>query len=148
MSLVAILDADKEGFLRTARALVQTIGRAARHVNGKVVMYGARTSKAMEAAITETERRRLLQQVYNRKHEITPRTIVKAVEAPSMTVQAEARAAAARAAASLADHDPKALVDRLAELSRAMEQHAKRLEFEKAAALRDEIREIERLLGG
>jgi len=70
------------------------------------------------------------------------------VEAPSMTVQAEARAAAARAAASLADHDPKALVDRLAELSRAMEQHAKRLEFEKAAALRDEIREIERLLGG
>jgi len=148
VSLVAILDADKEGFLRTARALVQTIGRAARHVNGKVVMYGARTSKAMEAAITETERRRLLQQVYNRKHEITPRTIVKAVEAPSMTVQAEARAAAARAAASLADHDPKALVDRLAELSRAMEQHAKRLEFEKAAALRDEIREIERLLGG
>ena len=148
VSLVAILDADKEGFLRTARALVQTIGRAARHINGKVVMYGARTSKAMEAAIAETERRRLLQQVYNRKHGITPRTIIKAVEAPAMTVQAEARATAARAAAALGQRDPRALVDKLAELTSAMELHAKRLEFEQAAALRDEIREIERLLGG
>ena len=148
VSLVAILDADKEGFLRTARALIQTMGRAARHVNGRVVMYAHHTSRAMQAAIAETDRRRLLQQVYNRKHGITPKTIIKAVEAPVLSAQAEARAAAARSAATIAGQDPRALVDKLALLTQAMELHAKRLEFEQAAALRDEIREIERLLGG
>ncbi len=148
VSLVAILDADKEGFLRTARALIQTNGRAARHVNGEVVMYADRRSRAMEAAIAETDRRRVLQRVYNRKHGITPRTIIKAVESPALSAQAEARAAAAQVAARMAQQDPRTLVDKLARLTESMEQHARQLEFEQAARLRDEIREIERLLGG
>ncbi|HEV7733272.1 MAG TPA: excinuclease ABC subunit UvrB [Candidatus Binatia bacterium] len=150
VSLVAILDADKEGFLRSARSLVQTIGRAARNVNGRVLMYADRITDSMKQAIDETDRRRAVQETYNAEHGITPQTIQKAIseslmvacEGDYVTVPLVDRAPAD------APVDPVALAKRIAALRGEMREAARQLEFERAATLRDEIRVLEeRLLG-
>ncbi|MCW5829471.1 MAG: excinuclease ABC subunit UvrB [Deltaproteobacteria bacterium] len=154
VALVAILDADKEGFLRGRTALIQTFGRAARNVDGRVVMYGDTVTKAMEEAIAETDRRRRIQTAYNEKHGIIPQTIVKAVREGLKTsdggaaYERDARAGL-RAAEEPADYLPVAKLPQVtARLEKEMREAAKSLDFEKAAALRDRIRELnERALG-
>lgn len=146
VTLVAILDADKEGFLRSATSLIQTIGRTARNVNGQVIMYADKITRSMNIAINETNRRRKLQQVYNKKHNITPETIVKSIsdilesvyEADYYTVPIE--------------EDPENLEmmmndnfgNLIDKLEREMKQFAEQLNFEKAAELRDKIKKIKR----
>jgi excinuclease ABC subunit B len=148
VSLVAILDADKEGFLRSETALIQTIGRAARHVNGKVIMYADKITDAMRDAIDETNRRRAKQVAHNQEHGIEPVSIIKAVR--DLTDQVAARAVAepqaeyrVKGAAGL----PKSEMERvIAELEKQMKEAAKNLEFEKAAVLRDQIYELRSIL--
>lgn len=136
VSLVAILDADKEGFLRSEISLVQTIGRAARNSSGKVIMYADGMTGSMERAINETRRRRGIQQAYNEKYGITPKTIVKEIRAPlEITVKKDG----GKGEQELTPEAKKKLIDRLtAEMKRA----AKDLDFETAAALRDRIRRL------
>ena len=136
VSLVEILDADKEGFLRSEISLVQTIGRAARNSSGKVIMYADGMTGSMERAINETRRRRGIQQAYNEKHGITPKTIVKEIRAPlEITVKKDG----GKGEQELTPEAKKKLIDRLtAEMKRA----AKDLDFETAAALRDRIRRL------
>ncbi|HPW47991.1 MAG TPA: excinuclease ABC subunit UvrB [Candidatus Saccharibacteria bacterium] len=142
VSLVAILDADKEGFLRSEPALVQTIGRAARHVEGKVIMYADNQTESMRKAITETSRRRKLQQAYNQKHNIIPKSIKKGVD-QSLRELAGAESKEARTAKLNLNKIPKDEYCPLIEdLTRQMELAAANLEFEKAADLRDLIAEI------
>lgn len=151
VSLVAILDADKEGFLRSTGSLIQTIGRAARNLRGKAILYADRVTDSMKRAIEETDRRRQKQVEYNAAHGITPQSVVRAV----MDIMEGARdePAAARAAAGkarrVADQaedyaalDPAKLAGRLKALEQQMYQHARDLEFEEAARVRDEIRKI------
>jgi excinuclease ABC subunit B len=153
VSLVAILDADKEGFLRSTRSLVQTIGRAARNVHGKVILYGDTITDSMRQAIDETERRRQKQIAHNQAHGITPKTVSKAVKeiiegVPGLRVGApsrEQRADNLRAAEEAAQYGalaPDALSKLLAKLEKQMFTHAKNLEFEQAAAVRDKISAI------
>ncbi len=145
VSLVAILDADKEGFLRSETALIQTVGRAARHVNGKVLMYAGKQSEAMEKAITETNRRRAKQITYNEAHGIKPTSIVKEVH--DLTERVKAASAAEPGVAPAAGELPKAEMDRMIkELERQMKTAAQDLEFEKAALLRDQIIELRELM--
>ena len=150
VSLVAILDADKEGFLRSRRSMIQTIGRAARNVDGQVVMYADRMTDSMRDAIDETDRRRAAQQHYNEAHGIVPRGIQKAV-APARGV-AESDAAAAEspgaldAAALAAGMDLAELQGQVATLRDEMKAAARELRFERAAELRDEVRSLEKLL--
>jgi excinuclease ABC subunit B len=142
VSLVAILDADKEGFLRSAGSLIQTIGRAARNVNGKVLMYADEITDSMRKAIDETNRRRHIQAAYNEEHNITPATIVKEVKdlTDRVRVVAEPRVEY-RATRDM----PRDEADRLIrELEKQMKEAAGQLEFEKAALLRDQIIEIRR----
>jgi excinuclease ABC subunit B len=148
VSLVAILDADKEGFLRSERSLIQTIGRAARNVNGKAILYADRITGSMERAIGETERRRAKQDAYNKEHDITPTSIRKAVSdvmegarsGPVTGVQRYARVA--EEVAEYAGMPPEKLARKLRQLEKQMYQHAQNLEFEDAARLRDQIRHI------
>ncbi len=148
VSLVAILDADKEGFLRSERSLIQTIGRAARNVNGKAILYADRITGSMERAMGETERRRARQDAYNKQHGITPTTIRKAVadvmegarSGPVTGVQRYARVA--EEVAEYAGLPPEKLARKLRQLEKQMYQHAQNLEFEDAARLRDQIRHI------
>jgi excinuclease ABC subunit B len=151
VSLVAILDADKEGYLRSARSLIQTIGRAARNVRGTVLMYADTVTDSMRKAIDETTRRRAVQAAYNEAHGITPQTIVKAIADPLVvacegdyvTVSVEGAGVAADAPA-----DPAVLAKQIGALRAEMREAARQLEFERAAALRDQIRGLEeRLLG-
>ncbi len=137
VSLVAILDADKEGFLRTETSLIQTIGRAARNVNGRVIMYGDMISKAMKAAIDETDRRRAIQQQYNQEHHITPKTIEKSVRAVIEATRPEESAGAGKLKPS--EMTAKELKDYVADLEKQMRQAADDLQFERAAELRDQI---------
>jgi excinuclease ABC subunit B len=141
VSLVAIMDADKEGFLRSTSALIQTIGRAARHEEGRVIMYADRMTQSMQAAIDETNRRREIQEAYNKEHDITPRSVAKAVDE------------GLRAIIPQKETDKKDKLDLkkipkdeyptlIRELSAQMELAAANLEFEKAAELRDLIEEI------
>jgi len=150
VSLVAILDADKEGYLRSERSLIQTIGRAARNVDGAVLMYADTVTDSMRKAIGETNRRRAVQQDYNRTHGITPQTIQKAIGEPLAAV-CEAdylTVPLARESAEEEYLEPAQLAARVAELRREMREAAKRLEFEQAAELRDRIRALEaRALG-
>jgi excinuclease ABC subunit B len=143
VSLVAILDADKEGFLRSPRSLIQTIGRAARNVNGEVIMYGDKMTNAMNIAISETQRRRERQHVYNQANGITPRTIQKslmmAMDAGSSERDYMALPSAKRGAAK----SPEELKDMFEELRSEMLLAAENLEFEKAAQLRDKIKAAE-----
>lgn len=141
VSLVAILDADKEGFLRSGRSLIQTAGRAARNVRGKVIFYADRITGSMQTAMRETERRRIIQMEYNKKHQITPRSIERKItqilgspyEADYWTVP------------SVADHQVEYRDEEdIKELEREMKQAAERLDFEQAAELRDRIRAIQK----
>ena len=149
VSLVAILDADKEGFLRSEGSLIQTIGRAARNVNGKAILYADIITGSMERAIAETERRRAKQTEFNAAHGITPQTIRKAVgdimerAAPGAPMRARAYAKVAEEIAEYANLTPQQMARKLKALEKEMYQHAKDLEFEKAAAARDRIRELQ-----
>ena len=144
VSLVAILDADKEGFLRSGQALIQTIGRAARHVNGQVIMYADGLTNSMKRAIDETNRRRSIQTAYNQEHDIEPRSIVKEVRDLTDRVRAVAEERAEyRVAAEMPKHELARLIK---ELERQMKAAAQALEFEKAALLRDQIYDLRREL--
>lgn len=142
VSLVAILDADKPGFLRSERSLIQTIGRAARNVNGFVVLYGDSITPAMRYAIDETARRREKQQAYNIEHGVTPRTVSKQVRAVIRDDQAVENANGNDATIELTD-DREFLTAQLADLEQEMWEASEDLDFEKAAGLRDQIRIIE-----
>ncbi len=138
VSFIAILDADKEGFLRSEGALIQTIGRAARNVNGFVVMYANRMTKAMTKAIDETNRRRQIQQDYNTKHGITPQTIIKAVKDIALhRKKGEIVIGERHIDPKKVPHDE--MVRLVKELEEQMEIASQNLEFEKAAELRDEV---------
>ena len=139
VSLVAILDADKEGFLRSESSLVQTIGRAARNANGKVIMYADSVTGSMERAIFETERRRNIQMKYNEDHGITPKTIIKDIRDVIEISTKEEVEYTARQKSKLSKADTAKLVDKL---TRQMKEAAKLLEFEHAAFLRDKIAEL------
>ncbi len=144
VSLVAILDADKEGFLRSATALIQTIGRAARHVNGQVIMYADRITDSMRRAIDETNRRRQKQLAYNQAHGIVPESIVKEVYDLTDRLRAVAEERVEyRAGKALPKDEMTRLIK---ELERQMKQAAEALEFEKAALLRDQIFELRQSL--
>lgn len=145
VSLVAILDADKEGFLRSERSLIQTIGRAARHINGKAILYADSITGSMQRAIAETDRRRIKQIAYNKKHNITPKGIQKAIHdilevAPVTTPQSQSFLRAAEPLKKMLKLSPIEISKRMIELEARMHFHAQQLEFEKAAELRDEIR--------
>ena len=151
VSLVAILDADKEGYLRSERSLIQTIGRAARNVHGTVLMYADAVTASMRRAIDETNRRRATQQDYNQEHGITPQTIQKAIGEPLAAV-CEADYLTVPLVAETPDDqealDPAVAAKTIAELRREMRDAAKQLEFERAAELRDRILALEaRVLG-
>jgi excinuclease ABC subunit B len=146
VTLVAILDADKEGFLRGERALIQTIGRAARNVNGRVIMYADRETEAMRIAIDETNRRREIQTSYNERNNIEPRTIVKGVSDILIAAEAKGLYKASKKTAREAPHDPEELRNLIADLQAEMLEAAEELKFEYAAKLRDEIKDLERQL--
>ena len=148
VSLVAILDADKEGFLRSATALIQTIGRAARHLHGKVIMYADHVTESMQKALDETNRRRAKQVRYNQEHGIEPVSIVKAVRdlTDQVTAQAVAEPRAEYRAGRPADLPKEELTRVVQGLEQQMQAAAEALEFEKAAALRDEIYDLRQVL--
>ena len=147
VSLVAILDADKEGFLRNARSLIQTVGRAARNVNGRAILYADRVTESMRACIEETERRRQVQIAHNLEHGIVPKTIRKSVEQIELTTRvADAReepvaAKVAEPASGYADEVDREQLMRI--VREEMEKAAEALDFEKAAVLRDQLLELE-----
>jgi len=148
VSLVAILDADKEGFLRSDRSLIQTIGRAARHLHGKAILYADQITGSMRRALEETDRRRAKQQAYNQLHGVTPRGIQKAVADilegahPGAPLPAESYAQVAEETAAYARESPATLAKKIKQLEQAMYRCARDLEFEEAARLRDEIQRI------
>ena len=139
VSLVAILDADKEGFLRSEGALIQTMGRASRHIDGHVIMYADTVTKSMQAAIDETQRRRQIQEAYNKEHGITPQGIRKAIKDITERVKVAAEVRAVYSAAPLARED---IVRLIKELEGQMKTAARKMEFEKAALIRDRIVEL------
>jgi excinuclease ABC subunit B len=143
VSLVAILDADKEGFLRAERSLIQTIGRAARNVNGKAILYADKMTDSMKAAIDETERRRAKQMAHNAERGIVPRSVSKRVrdliDGVVSDKTAKADLQAAKAAAEVEAMDERDLGKRIKALERQMLEHARNLEFEKAARVRDQL---------
>ena len=154
VSLVAILDADKEGFLRSERSLIQTIGRAARNVNGKAILYGDKITPSMAKAIGETERRREKQQRYNEEHGIVPQGLNKKVVDILQLGQGLAKTkakgrgkakAVEPAGLSAVDMTPKALQQKIHELEGQMMQHAQNLEFEEAAQIRDQLHQLREL---
>ena len=143
VSLVAILDADKEGFLRSERSLIQTIGRAARNANGHVVMYADRITKSMEIAITETKRRRQIQEAYNEKHGITPKTIQKEVrDVIRATMAAEDTETYEATPLTSKKMTKKERENVIAKMEAEMKEAAKALDFERAAELRDLLLEL------
>lgn len=140
VSLVAILDADKEGFLRSERSLIQTIGRAARNTDGTVIMYADELTKSMEKAISETNRRRKIQEQYNKEHNITPKTINKSVRDSIQVTTVEDIEVEYKLEKS---EDIKETITKLTD---EMLKYAAEMEFEKAAELRDKIKELEKLV--
>ncbi|MDG0852926.1 excinuclease ABC subunit UvrB [Pelomonas puraquae] len=145
VSLVAILDADKEGFLRAERSLIQTIGRAARNLNGKAILYADRITDSMRKAIDETERRRAKQIAFNEEHGITPRSVQKRIKDLIDGVYSEEAGrdeAKLLAAAKVEELSEKDLAKRIAQLEKQMLEHARNLEFEKAARLRDQLAQL------
>ena len=146
VSLVAILDADKEGYLRSQSALIQTMGRAARHVDGQVIMYADVMTNSMKASIDETERRRKIQEAHNIEHNITPEGIRKAIR--DITDRVKAIAETKAVYTTYRDMPKDELLRAVKDLESQMKQAAKNLEFEKAALLRDEIVELRKVLAG
>jgi len=146
VSLVAILDADKEGFLRSASALIQTCGRAARNVNGTVIFYADTMTEAMRTAIEETNRRRRIQEEYNRKHNITPETIKKKIRDIRESIYERDYWTVPLAAEEKEEYVPVDKIDETIEkLRKEMRKAAQELEFEKAAMLRDKIKELQKM---
>ncbi|CDM65116.1 excinuclease ABC subunit UvrB [Pyrinomonas methylaliphatogenes] len=140
VSLVAILDADKEGFLRSESSLIQTIGRAARNVNGKVILYADTVTDSMRRAIEETRRRRAIQEAYNREHGITPQTIVKPIEATLVTAYEADYFKVPLDLEAFEEYSPERLDETIKQLEKEMREAARALEFERAAELRDKIK--------
>ncbi|HIL13202.1 MAG TPA: excinuclease ABC subunit UvrB [Deltaproteobacteria bacterium] len=143
VSLVAILDADKEGFLRSARSLIQTMGRAARHIDGKVIMYADRITGAMEQAMDETARRREMQEAYNKEHGIEPRGIERGVDDPMVRMAEADYGPIPEVAESSADYGDGGLRAEIESLRRRMKEAAAGMDFEKAAELRDKANRLE-----
>ena len=152
VSLVAILDADKEGFLRSERSLIQTIGRAARHINGTAILYAGRITNSMQRAIGETERRRIKQTAFNLEHGITPTGVVKRIkdiiDGAYDYEEAQQLRKAAQQEAAYTHMSEKQLTREVKRLEKEMLDAAKNLEFEKAAALRDQLRILKQQLFG
>jgi excinuclease ABC subunit B len=146
VSLVAILDADKEGFLRSETSLIQTIGRAARHVNGRVLMYADKMTDSMRKAIDETNRRRKVQVAYNEEHHIVPAGIVKAVRDLTSRLRAVAEERADYHVSTPAQLPKDELARLIKDLEKQMKEAAVQLEFEKAALLRDQVFELRHAL--
>jgi excinuclease ABC subunit B len=140
VSLVAILDADKEGFLRSEASLIQIIGRAARHVAGTAILYADRMTDSMRKAITVTNHRRDVQQKYNAEHGVTPRTVVKPVEATLVTAYEADYFKVPLDLEKFEEYGPEKLAATIQQLEIEMRDAAKRLEFEKAAELRDRLK--------
>ncbi len=149
VSLVAILDADKEGFLRSTRSLIQTIGRAARNARGKAILYADTVTGAMRQAIDETERRRAKQIAWNQRHGISPETVRKKVadimEAGAPGAGQRVLARVAEETATYGNLSPRELAQRIEALEEQMYEHARNLEFEEAARIRDQIRELKEM---
>ena len=144
VSLVAILDADKEGFLRSTRSLIQTMGRAARHVNGEVILYAEKITDSMRNAINETNRRRTVQEAYNKKHNITPQSIKKNIQATLRTVYEQDYFTVPIAAEEAGEYlQTVNIPEYIASLQKQMRAAAKELDFETAAELRDKIRSLQ-----
>ena len=135
VSLIAILDADKQGFLRSTRSLIQTIGRAARNVNGKVIMYADTISDSMKEAISETERRRMIQEKYNKEHSIVPKTIIKEIR----EVITNNKEVDNSGEMQMTKKEKSLLLEKI---EREMKEAAKNLDFEKATELRDILFEL------
>jgi len=147
VSLVAILDADKEGFLRSTRALIQTFGRATRNVRGRVIMYADRVTRSMQAAISETSRRRKIQGIFNKKHGITPVSIKKDIPQVFTFAESSASESTGKVAETVSDYKSLDDIDATIKLlEKEMNKAAKALEFEKAADFRDRIRELRKLV--
>jgi len=144
VSLVAILDADKEGFLRSDRSLIQTIGRAARNVNGTVILYADSTTDSMKRALDETGRRRRLQEKFNKEHHITPQTVVKSLGSPLVKIYEADYLDLPLAAESPTKYGAAELARMIRQLKNEMKQAAQELDFEKAAQLRDRIHDLEK----
>lgn len=140
VSLVAILDADKEGFLRSERSLIQTIGRAARNTDGTVIMYADELTESMEKAISETNRRRKIQEEYNQRHGITPKTIQKSVRDNIAVTTVEDISVEYKL------EKTENIQEVISQLTDEMLKYAAQMEFEKAAELRDKIKELEKLV--
>ena len=145
VSLVAILDADKEGFLRSASALIQTFGRAARHVSGRAILYADTMTDSMKAAIGETNRRRSIQEEYNRRHGITPQSVVKGIEEALSSVYERDYVDLTRIPEDKEIAlSPEKRKKRMDELEKLMAQASQDLEFEKAAVYRDELSRLKK----
>jgi excinuclease ABC subunit B len=153
VTLVAILDADKEGFLRSETSLIQTIGRAARNINGKVLLYADTITGSMERAIGETDRRRKIQAQYNEEHQLEPKTVAKAVRETVRAYEAVEGVAgqySSKVEGTLGEGSPIRLEDIpmvIASLEKDMKDLARAMEFEKAAEVRDEIQALRGILG-
>jgi excinuclease ABC subunit B len=152
VSLVGILDADKEGFLRAERSLIQTIGRAARHINGTAILYADRETDSIKRAIAETDRRRRKQVLYNERHSITPIGVIKRIKDLIDGVygadDAKAGFAAAQAEARYEAMSEKQIAREMKALEKKMLEHAKNLEFEEAARARNELGELKKRVFG
>ncbi|MFN4013227.1 MAG: excinuclease ABC subunit UvrB, partial [Aquificaceae bacterium] len=144
VSLVAILEADKEGFLRSYTSLIQTIGRAARNINGKAILYADRITESMKRAIEETNRRRQIQERYNQEHKITPKSIVKPIKELLAIEELDYVKLPTKLPKGVSSEED--LIERINKLEKEMWEYAKRWEFEKAAKLRDEIKQLRELL--
>jgi excinuclease ABC subunit B len=140
VSLVAILDADKEGFLRSESSLIQTMGRAARNANGMAILYADKMTDSMKRAVGETERRRHIQEEYNREHGITPTTIIKSIESTLVTAYEADYFKVPLELESMEDYTAANIEATIARLEHEMRAAAKALEFERAAELRDRVK--------
>ena len=152
VSLLAILDADKEGFLRSERSLIQTMGRAARHINGTAILYADRETDSIKRAIAETDRRRRKQVLYNERHSITPIGVIKRIkdliDGVYSADDAQAGLAAAQAEARYEAMSEKQIAREMKALEKKMLEHAKNLEFEEAARARNELTELKKRVFG